>query len=60
MVEELEVDRLVKEDVIQGVGGGKLEPVGDADGAVNACTGAPALAHGSPAYRVGSLGNFRS
>lgn len=36
MVEVLEVDRLVEEDVIQGVGGGELEAVRDPDRTVDA------------------------
>jgi hypothetical protein len=38
MVEVLKVNRLMEEDVIQGVGGGELEAVRDADRAVDART----------------------
>ncbi|MEY4023847.1 MAG: hypothetical protein RLZ23_808 [Actinomycetota bacterium] len=58
MVGILQVDRLMEEDIIQGVLGGELETVRDSDRAVHGGAGAPALAHRTPGRADGAGGDF--
>ena len=50
VVAPLEVDRLMEEDIVEGVIRGELEAVRDTDSAVNAGARTPALAHGAPIH----------
>ena len=59
MVAPLEVDRLMEEDIVEGIFRGELEAVRNTDSTVDAGAGAPTFTHRAPGHACWAGGNFR-